>query len=136
VSQTHTLYSTSRGPILGDIDHGYFAVTAGSQYTITTSSLLNGADTYIRIFGPDNSNSTPIASNDNLSGLPYAAPFNCDANFGDCHENGNDLLASKIVLTSAMTTTPGNYFIEVTSSSSRPLSAGRYGTYTMKVTSP
>jgi hypothetical protein len=135
-AQTHTLYSALLGPVSGDIDYGSFTVTAGNPYTITTSSLLNGADTIIRVLGPDAV--TEIAKNDNLSGTSYTAPFNCNPTYGDCHENGNDLLASKITLSSAVTNSwgSGNYFIEVTSSSNRPLSAGRYGTYTMKVTQP
>jgi len=66
------------------------------------SNLLNGADTYLRILAPDGI--TPIAENDNIGNVTYTAPFNCDALNNDiCHENGNDLLASRSILTSQLT---------------------------------
>jgi hypothetical protein len=61
-SQTHTLYSSAS--VTGnDVDYGYFAVdAAGSQYTITTFALRNGADTFVEVYNPAGA---LIASNDN-----------------------------------------------------------------------
>jgi hypothetical protein len=137
LSQDHTIYPFP-SPV-ADTDYFKFIAAAGSQYTISASNLLNGADTYIRILAPDGVNE--IAVNDNIGNAVYTAPFNCmtdvNGNFV-CHENGNDLLASKSILTSTMTSSygPGAYYVEITSSASRPLSAGNYGSYTLTITSP
>jgi hypothetical protein len=125
-----------------DKDYFKFTVTANYQYTISSSNLLNGADTYLRILAPDKTTQidVQIAVNDNFGNVTYAAPFNCTDIRGNyvCHENGSDLLASRYILTSAMTSSygTGTYYVEITSSASRPLSAGKYGSYTLKVTSP
>lgn len=141
LSQDHTIYPFSLPGV--DKDYSKFSVTAGSEYTITTSNVLNGADTYLRILAPDGI--TPIAENDNIGNVTYTAPFNCDALNNDvCHENGNDLLASRSILTSQMTRSfgSGTYYVEITSTptssptSSRPLSAGKYGSYSLTITSP
>jgi hypothetical protein len=136
LSQDHTIYPLSFPGV--DIDYAKFSVTAGKQYTITTSNLLNGADTYVRVFDP---NGVKIAENDNIGNASYTAPFNCatdgNGNFV-CHENGNNLLASKTILTPAMTSSfgSGTYYVEITSSDFRPLSAGKYGSYTLTITLP
>jgi hypothetical protein len=126
--QVHTLYSA------GDVDYVLFSATTGSRYTITAGNLKNGADTYITLYNPDLSvNST----NDNYNGITYVSGVNY--NYYDL--NGNYVyplnnavtLSSKIVFTAS---TSGIYYISVTSSPNRPLSAGRYGSYTLTITSP
>jgi len=82
-----------------------FTAVSGVSYMAQTSQLLNGADTYIRVRAPDQT--TVVGSNDNTT-----------------------LLASSVQFTAASN---GTYYIEVTSSGSRPLSAGRYGTYTLRI---
>jgi fibronectin type 3 domain-containing protein len=131
-SQTHTIYPfTYPGE---DKDYYKFTVVSGKQYTISTTSLQNGCDTSMTILASDGT--TTITANDNIGNVSYTAPFNCatdvNGNFV-CHENGNDLLASSVVLSSAMS---GTYYVEITSSASRPRSAGKYGSYTLTITSP
>lgn len=125
-SEEHTLYGS------GDIDYIAFDASIGQKYTVKTAGLNNGADTYIRIVAPDQS--SQIAYNDNTSGANYAntVPNNCDAN-GECHENGFDILGSTASFTASST---GTYYVEVKSSPNRPLSAGRYGGYSLTITSP
>jgi hypothetical protein len=135
-SQYHTLYSD---PTTTDYDFISFNVTSGQTYTITTDTILNGADTVIVVYAPDQT--TVLAQNDNTSGLTYVAPFNCDFLFGDCHENGDDLLGTRAVLSSATTISygNGNYYVQIYSTpyaSNKPQSAGRYGSYQLTITTP
>ncbi len=126
--ETHYLYKADGTP---DKDVIPFTATAGTAYTITTSNLKNGADTYLRLLAPDGT--TEVSANDNSNGLSYnTLPFNCTPD-GVCHENGSNLLASKISFTASA---DGKYFVEVSASPSRPVSAGRYGSYTLTITSP
>ncbi|MBI4745207.1 MAG: hypothetical protein HY786_01335 [Deltaproteobacteria bacterium] len=125
-AEEHTLYSS------GDMDYIAFDAIEGQAYTSETAALVNGADTYIRIIAPDKT--AVVADNDNTSGKSYAnsVPNNCDAE-GECHENGFDILGSTASFTATAT---GTYYVEVKSSPSRPLSAGRYGGYSLTITSP
>lgn len=126
VAENHTLFGG------GDIDYIAFDATAGQKISVKTTALKNGADTGIRIIAPD---STVPASNDNTSGLLYAnsVPNNCDPVTGVCHENGFDILGSTASFTATAT---GTYYVQVKSSPNRPLSAGRYGGYSLTITSP
>lgn len=128
-SENHTLYGS------GDVDVIAFDALLGQPITLTTSALRNGADTYIRILAPDAT--TVVASNDNTNGANYAVspfvPNLCDYVDGVCHENGYDILGSTASFSAAATET---YYVEVSSSASRPLSAGRYGEYRLTITSP
>jgi hypothetical protein len=140
--QVHTLYGA------GDIDFIAFTGQPGRQYTITTSNLLNGADTVITLLNSDGTTmpgTTPPNPNDNanvttysgtsaLPSVPSDVYFStlCDA-YGVCHDNGFDILGSKLIFTAASTST---YYVKVQSSSTSPVSAGRYGTYTLTITSP
>lgn len=124
-SQIHTLYPA------GDEDYVAFTVTSTTQpYTMSTSPARNGADTFITLLDSN----TIITANDNSSGRLYtnSVPYNCDSN-SVCHENTPDVLSSRI---SHTFTSPGTYYVKVTSSPNRPLSAGRYGSYTLTITSP
>ncbi|HXY55603.1 MAG TPA: hypothetical protein VEM40_13120 [Nitrospirota bacterium] len=140
--QEHTLYTS---PGASDIDYIAFNGQKGNQYTITTTNLLNGADTVITLLNSDGttttSGTTPPNPNDNANGTIYAGttvPSSvyrgtlCDA-YGICHDNGFDILGSRLTFTAAST---GTYYVRVQSSSARPVSAGRYGTYTLTITTP
>lgn len=128
VGENHTLFGG------GDIDTIAFDAISGLTYTVKTSALKNGADTYIRIIAPDQI--TTVANNDNKNGanysLPPFVPNNCDS-FGECHDNGMDILGSTASFTA---TASGTYYVEVKSSPNRPLSAGEYGDYVLTITSP
>lgn len=132
-TQQHSLYN---GPTTMDIDYISFNVIAGQRYTIGTIGLLNGADTFIRVFSPDQS--TIIGQNDNTSGILYVAPFNYDSLYRDYKENGDDLLASQVILSSSTTNSygSGTYYLSVSSSASRPMSSGKYGSYVLMITTP
>lgn len=129
VNEAHTLFGK------GDVDNIAFDAMAGLTYTVKTSALKNGADTYIRMIAPDQL--TTVLSNDNINGANYSAypfvPNNCDWTTGECHENGSDILGSTASFTA---TASGTYYVEVKSSPNRPLSAGEYGEYLLTITSP
>lgn len=122
-TEDHTLYNT------GDTDVVAFDTILGNKYTITTYDLKNGADTSMALLKPD---STEKKSNDNTSGLTYTPPYNCDG-YNICHVNGYDTLGSTIFFNASSV---GPYYIKITSSANKPVSAGKYGTYTLKITSP
>jgi hypothetical protein len=131
----HTLYG------IGDLDYAVFTAGDGGRYIIKTENLLNGADTKLTLFNSDGTTPTPGTSpgnpNDNANGATYTGfmvpsdLFGCDYH-EICHENGNDILGSSLTFTASV---PGNYYVKIESSPTRPISAGRYGTYTLKITS-
>lgn len=125
-AEAHTIFGS------GDIDYIAFDAAAGQPFTVKTTAIKNGADTYISIIAPDKT--TLLYNNDNSSGAVYtgAVPSNCDQ-WGVCHENGNDILGSSKTFT---TTAIGTYYVKVESSPNRPLSAGKYGDYSLTITSP
>jgi hypothetical protein len=129
VGENHTLYGSA------DIDNIAFDAVAGQTYTVKTSALKNGADTYIRIIGPDQLSTVVV--NDNSDGADYSlypfVPNRCNLMTGECHENGFDILGSTASFTA---TASGTHYVEVQSSPSRPLSAGQYGDYLLTITSP
>lgn len=84
-----------------------FTAISGQSYTAETLNLLNGADTYLRVLDPDRN---IVGSNDNAVFLASSVSF--------------------------IAASDGTYYIEVTSSAGRPLSAGRYGTYSLAITQP
>jgi hypothetical protein len=114
----------------GDADYVIFSALPASSYTISTSNLLNGADTYIEIY---DALGARLAFNDNASGAVYtnSVPNNCDY-YGFCHENTVSLLASQVTFTPP---SPGQYYAKITSSLNKPLSAGNYGTYRISIAS-
>jgi len=126
-AESHTLFGSQ------DVDYIAFDAMASTQYTVNTMLLRNGADTVIRIIAPDAT--TTITSNDNAGGGNYANSLPCTPDFftGECHANGNDVLGSRASFTATST---GTYYIEVKSSPNRPLSAGKYGDYSLTITSP
>jgi hypothetical protein len=133
-TQTHNLYPAN------DADYVVFSAASGSTYTMATTHLTNGADTYMELYS---SGSLSIQSSDNVS--PYSATYSayavpsdvfpalCDTPYGPCHENKPDVLGSSITFTASYT---GPYYLKIYSSPTRPGSAGRYGTYLLTVTSP
>jgi len=128
IPQNHTLY--------GDVNLDYvlFSASTGSQYTITTSGLTNGADTYLTLY---NNTFNNILANDNASGITYISGSNYDyydvsGNYVYPHNNATTL-SSSLGFTSAAT---GTFYVEIKSSPNRPKSAGKYGSYTLTITSP
>jgi Bacterial pre-peptidase C-terminal domain len=132
--------------LAGDADYFAFSATSASQpFTITTSNLRNGADTIITLLNSDGTtltpDTTPANPNDNANGTTYSVPsvpsgayprLLCDS-YGICHDNGLDILGSRLTFAAA---NPGTYYVKIQSSPTRPVSAGRYGTYTLTITSP
>lgn len=118
--QHHTLYP------LGDVDVVSFSVIQNNTYSIETLNLSNGADTFIEIL---DSNGTPIpgSNNDNRNGIIY--PINCFI----CPPNNNTALSSRVQITATATET---IYVRVSRSLSAPDSAGVYGSYDLKISSP
>ncbi len=125
----------------GNADYWSLSAVAGKAYTIGTSNLKNGADTFVKIFTPGQA---LLGSDDNANDVVYSGttlttrypsrPSDIDAGicdaYGSCHENGYDILSSRLTFTAPAS---GTYLISVQSSTSPPISAGRYGTYTLTV---
>ena len=125
VGENHTLYGST------DIDYIAFDANANQQYTIKTTALKGGADTFISIIKPD---LTVATTNDNANNVSYTNSVPCPLYSNDeCHENGYDILGSTKIFTPIAT---GTYYVEVKSSLNRPLSAGKYGEYSLTITSP
>ena len=119
-SENHTIYK-SYSSLQGDVDYVAFDGIAGKQYTISTLDLKNGADTTILIL---RSNLSHVGSNDNANGANYV---DCIDN---CPSNNSSALSSSYTFVAPSTET---YYIEIKSSVLRPDSAGRYGSYTLKI---
>ena len=119
-AQTHTLY----GP--GDLDYVNFSATAGLTYTIETLNLNNGSDTSLELFDTDQS--TSLDTNDDSMTVSTKI-LNCIS----CPPNDDTTLASQIVFTPIAT---GIYTIAVSRAAATPPSAGTYGRYDIKITSP
>ncbi len=143
-TQNHTLYSD------GDVDYVAFSATAGKPYTIKTMNLTNGADTILTLVNPDQMTLTPVVSpvtnpNDNASGINYISctiyPSNPNCNYDYYDATGNYIyplndgstLSSQITFQAPVS---GMYYLSISSSPNRPLSAGRYGSYTLTITNP
>lgn len=115
--QHHTLYRPGADPT-GDIDTIQFNVVAGNIYTLKTFNLTNGADTLLTIEG-----GPTILQHDNLGCLstPPCPPNN------------------KTTLSSSITWTPATDMLltaEVRRSPIAPPSAGQFGSYDIKLTTP
>ncbi len=129
----------------GNIDYVAFDTIQDYSYTLGTSNLRNGADTFIGLYSSSDLVNA-IATNDNAVGAGPANPNGtiftgstvpsdvypslCDS-WGICHDNGSDILRSSLTFTAATT---GTYYAKIQSSASRPVSAGRYGTYSLSIT--
>jgi hypothetical protein len=108
-SQIHTLYAT--------VDEDFIRFTAtSSTHTIRTENLMNGADTYLSLY---DSSGAFITANDNAVTPTQFPP------------NSTTALSSRIPYSFIIT---GNkYYVSVKSSSSRPASTGKYGSYTLVI---
>lgn len=132
--QLGTLYADTDNDIVS------FSVGNGQHYTISTLNLKNGADTYITLLNPQG---IVMDTRDNTNGSVYSGslvPSDIQANrglicdfWGICHDNGYDILGTSL---SFIASSGGTYYANIQSSPSRPLSAGRYGSYTLRITSP
>lgn len=109
LGQLHRIYGN------GDLDYVVFTVPTSTQYTIRTSSLRNGADTYLTLF--DSTGTNIITFNDNATSPPSLPPNDITA------------LSSRIV----QNLVPGTYYVSVNSSQNKPSSAGRYGSYVLTI---
>jgi len=125
--ETHYIYYDSYNT---DKDLTAFYAQKGKSYFVETYDLSNGADTYIRIldrFGNVTySRSGDIMINDNRPGTVMCGTYDSVCRV---HNDG-------LMLSSELTFTPitsGTYYVEVSSSSSRPKAAGRYGTYSLEI---
>ncbi|MBI3811092.1 MAG: pre-peptidase C-terminal domain-containing protein [Nitrospirae bacterium] len=127
-TQTHTLYPAT------DVDYVSFVATGGAQYTITTEALTNGADTFLEVFGTDGT--TLITSNDDATSVSTktsTCSVNPTTQVSTCPPNDATTLSSKVVFTP---TAGGTYYVRVKRSPTAPPSAGAYGSYDLKITSP
>jgi hypothetical protein len=115
-------------------DYVGFDAVGGTGYTIETLALINGADTFVQV---QDIAETPIGGfeNDNASGITYSA--DCGRNpltqQSTCPPNDETTLASKVVFTPAVS---GTYYIRIGPSPAAPPSAGAYGGYRLRITSP
>lgn len=121
--ETHYLYNSA------DEDFIAFEVTAADvaaskTFTIETYNLNNGADTYLTLL--DRDGVAVVNTNDNQSERTY---INCDS-IGNCPSNDTLSLSSRRTFTPSISDT---YYIKVTTSPDRPPSAGKYGTYSLKI---
>jgi hypothetical protein len=128
LAQSHTLYTA------GDLDYASFSATVSSTYTVETLNLSNGADTFIEIL---DGNGIPVsgASNDDATAVTKSGSCGVNAvtQQSNCLPNDATTLSSKVVFTP---TADGTYFVRVSRSASAPPSAGVYGSYDLKITSP
>lgn len=118
-----TLYSATTT----DVDYVCVSLTQGTPYTIETTNLTNGADTFLEIL---NDQETVIKSNDNGTGATYNQ---CQTLGLSCPPNNGTALASRVTLTPPAS---GTYFVKITRSATALPSAGTYGSYTLRLTSP
>lgn len=126
-AEQHYLYKDNSS---SDVDMFRFTVSAEQTYLIETLDLGNAADTYIRLLDDEGNvvydDSGQMMVNDDRPGTTY-----CYQNDNPCRIHYDD-----IMLSSSLTFTPsaaGTYYVEVSSSPSRPVGAGRYGTYSIQI---
>lgn len=128
--ETHYLYSEQ---LSTDIDYVAFDVEAGKQYTLSTSELTGGADTYMRVRKSDGTPLTIagiVIENDDADENAY---YGYDGTCGTSRiKNNTTALSSSLSFTAPDT---GIYYAELrTTPDVEPyFSAGRYGTFSFKV---
>ncbi len=128
--QRHTLFLDTAAP---DEDIIPFTVKTGGAYTVSTSRLTNGADTFLTI---KEQNGTPVKENDNASNFLYTkCTNNLLTGLSNCPRNGPTSLSSS---TSFVWNGEDNASLNahVKSSSAAPPSAGRFGSYEIGLSSP
>ena len=125
--QQHFLYRSSSQ---ADIDHVYLSAAEGKQYYIETLDLGNGADTYLRILDSAGNlvfdRSGRAMANDDRPGTVYCYPLE-----NPCKVHNDDLMLSSSLNFIAPRTEI--YTVEISTAGNRPSAAGRYGTYTLKI---
>ena len=129
-AEDHTLFSDVLPD--GDVDFIAFNGISGVSYNIGTSSLRNGADTFLEIFGSNGNPLSPRVTNDNRDKKTY------DSECGDfgapaCPPNDATTLSSQIDFTALSTDL---FYVRVSRSPVAPPSSGRFGTYTILISSP
>jgi hypothetical protein len=134
-AQTHTLYPGNDG------DFVKFTASSAAQHTVETFSLTNGADTLIEIYDSPTL-TTLVASNDNWDNKTYG-PCGVDSSGNsNCPVNGlapTGVYSTREPLSSRVQFSAGSgvtYYVRVKRSASAPPSAGVYGSYDLKITSP
>lgn len=125
--EQHYLYQSS---LSQDQDMVAFDAAAHQTYFIETLGLSNGADTVIRILDAAGNlvydENGQAMSNDDRPGTVYCGNYDNPCRI----HNDSLMLSSELYFTPATTAT---YYVEVKTSSSKPASAGRYGTYTLQI---
>ncbi len=130
ISETHFIYDAAEQ----DVDIVAFQVQKGVSYTVETLGLTNGADTSIFIRDgqgfPLLINGVEVENDDYDENAYYRFDSTCGVS--RIHNDGN-ALASKVKFTAPVN---GTYYAEISSTPDvQPyLSAGRYGTYDLKIT--
>ncbi len=118
-TEHHTLYPAN------DKDIVAFDVNQGQSYTIETTNLSNGADTYLEILDTDGT--TVIGTSDDRN--PITNKQNCFS----CPPNDATTLSSTVSITPS---SAGTIFAKVSRSPLAPNSSGTYGSYDLRITSP
>lgn len=114
-----------------DVDVFFFEAQEDKTYVIETHNLKNGADTVLRVY---NAGFTMDSSNDDIEGNNYLRVSektdtnSCPPAFR--YHNDASSLASKLEITPTVSET---LFVEVTSAN-KYSAAGRYGSYSLKIT--
>ncbi len=129
VVEHHTLYSVYPQT---DVDLVGLAATAGQTYTLSTTPVTNGADTFLEILDRA-PGFTVLASNDDVTPITKSPDCAPESLAPPCPPNGPTTLGSRLVFIAPAT---GTYTIRVSRSPSAPPSAGVYGSYDLLVTTP
>ena len=118
-TENHYLYQNASS----DSDVVAFDVVAGNTYRVETYNLMNGVDTYLKIV---NGSDSLIAQNDNVNSLIGNDPV-C----GTRVMHTTTALASVVQFTASTTET---LYAVVSAPAVQNVSAGRYGSYSLKIT--
>jgi len=123
-----TLYTSTTS---SDTDYFCVVLSQGTSYTLQTLNLSNGADTYLELL---DAQLNVLTSNDNgTDSTDYSQCQTTSAPGLTCPSNSSTALASRLTFAPSST---GQYVARVTRSSRAPQSAGRYGSYNFRVTTP
>lgn len=126
--QRHTLYLNSVDPV-GDEDIVPFDVESGRSYTIETLNLTNGADTLLTI----KEGNLVLFENDNFDGAHYR---NCTIVFSQSTCPPNDQKALSSSVTFSWTGPSATLNAHVKRAPNAPASAGRLGSYEIRMRNP
>ncbi|MEK6684351.1 MAG: PPC domain-containing protein, partial [Nitrospirota bacterium] len=105
--QTHTFYPS------GDVDYVSFSATLGTIYTVRTSGLTNGADSFLEVL--NTSGTTVLSVNDDATTVTKSST--CGVNpvtqQSNCPPNDATTLSSKVLFTAPA---DGTYYVRVSRS--------------------